>query len=291
MLANRLIRLACFSALLCGVTLTAHAQNPEEGDTSASASFGASADTNTGVSTTSSTSSTYPSSANLSTVNDNDDVGGNGDSDHDKVVGTFGVGFFGVEQLPLYRQICTGGGVCQSNAGDNISAPMIGGRYWLSDLLGIEAALGLGIASTSAETQVGNTTVSGDVSGFGLGLHGGVPLALVDEGHFVFEVVPQANLGFTSGSATTAAGDVDSSGFLFELGATVGAEIHFGFIDLPQLSLQANVGLMLSYQSVSQTGTGATPAEYKDSGFNLSTMSGQDPWEIMVGNISAIYYF
>ena len=39
------------------------------------------------------------------------------------------------------------------------------------------------------------------------------------------------------------------SGFLIELGGKVGAEIHFGFIDLPQLALQGTLGLMIRHES------------------------------------------
>ena len=135
---------------------------------------------------------------------------------------------------------------------DTLPAPTIGVRYWLSDMLGIEAALGLNITSEDLTGTV-------ESSAFGFALHGGVPLALASSGHFVFEIVPLLNFGIASGSVETTGGaamSTDVSGLLIEVGARAGAEIHFGFIDLPSLSLQGSVGLIVRHENRSITPPG-----------------------------------
>lgn len=272
----------CFAA-------SAQAQNPEEGDTEA--------DLGGGVETSAAVNSDTLASAST-------DIGTNsaleiaGDSDHSNVIGKFGVGFFGTVSIPLIQGDCVAGNSCAGP--DRLVAPTIGVRYWVSDSLGIEAAIGFAIRSDSNEADnSGNPAlnVSNDVTGVGFALHGGAPLVLYDAGHFVFQVVPQLDIGFATGSnsATAVLGGTsqtqtrDNSGFLFGLGGTAGAEVHFGFMDLPNLSLQANVGLALRYESWSQDDNAGT--EYSRGGFNFSTNVGTNPWEIFTSNVNAIYYF
>jgi hypothetical protein len=157
----------------------------------------------------------------------------------------------------------------------------------MSDLLGIEAALGLHYRSTSG---------AADTHAFGLGIHGGVPLALAHTGNFVFEVVPQLNIGFATGSFDPAgpAAKTDLSGFLIEVGAKAGAEIHFGFIDLPQLALQGTLGLMIRHESRSAdvpAGGGGATNTVDASSTDISTGVDGPPWAIFTGALTAIYYF
>ena len=210
-----------------------------------------------------------------------------GADDHSAVVGTWGVGFFGVMDLPVGgcdNNACTG-----FNAEQALPAPAIGIRYWLNDTFGIEGALGLHFSTTS----------SGPVtqSQFGFALHGAVPIALAHAGHFTFEVVPQLNFGIASGSIETTVAmmstSTDTSGLLFEIGGKIGGEIHFGFIDLPQLSLQAAVGLMIRHEGRGAevpAGGGMTTKIDVDT-TSISTGVDEAPWKLFTGNISAIYYF
>jgi hypothetical protein len=212
-------------------------------------------------------------------------------ADHDSVVGTFGIGFFGVNDIPI-------GALGQGSTPDytkSIVAPTIGMRYWLSNKLGIEAGIGLGIESESLSI---NNTSSDPPSGFALALHGGVPLALAYSKHFVFEVVPELNIGFSTGTDYSTGGsnpdaNTDLGGFLLQLGAHAGAEIHFGFIGIPQLALQGSIGIHFSYlsRSLSQKSSGT---DISRSSIHVGTSSGASPWHIFtdaVKSITAIYYF
>lgn len=195
-----------------------------------------------------------------------------GGSDHDAVVGRFAVGYLGRSAVNVGLAGVPGGGAGQGP----VSTPVIGIRYWMSPGLGLDLGLGFGFENTS-----------GDVDGpsrWGLILHGGVPLALASSRHFVFEVIPEANLGFGGASAD----DVDHSGFLLDLGARAGAEIHFGFIDLPELSLQGSLGVLFGIASAS---TDVGGAETSQSGLAFRTTVYDSPWNIFSSNVAALYYF
>jgi len=117
-------------------------------------------------------------------------------------------------------------------------------------------------------------------------IHGGVPLSLASAGHFSFQIVPELNLGFAGSSATVAGMDVSTSGFHLDIGARAGAEIHFGFINVPQLSLQGSVGLRMNMDS-----TSSKPGDNGTSNFSLATTVGDNPWNIFTSNVAALYYF
>jgi hypothetical protein len=213
--------------------------------------------------------------------------GGEGRGDHDRAVHHFGVTYFGVKEIPS-----------SDDAGKrtNVDAPVIGVRYWLNEKIGIDGGLGLGWGGFQTEASRGGTTLS--VKGpnyFGMMLHGGVPIALSEGRHYVFEVIPEVNLGFASGtspSPDTNSGERKLGGFKLDLGARVGSEIHFGFMGVPQLALQASVGLFLTTETWSRTFT-ENNAENKVSGTQTrvgTTLHGE-PWSIFTNNLAAIYYF
>jgi hypothetical protein len=215
--------------------------------------------------------------------------------DHERFVGHFAVGYFGISQLPIAHENPGAGGVVR----DNVNAPIIGVRYWLKRDIGLDLGLGLGLTGGSTEIVSGgagggSTTVD-KKSLFGLGIHGGVPLAFAHGRHYSFLVLPEATLGFTSGTlkspangAGVAAPDQDLSGFKLDVGARVGAEIHFGFIGIPELSLEGSVGLFARRETVKWK---QDTASASDGTTTFSTSVQSDPWAIFVNNISAFYYF
>ncbi len=211
--------------------------------------------------------------------------------DHDRFIGRFAVGYFGVSQLPIAAGgPGQNGGVTQAN----VNAPIVGVRYWLNRQIGIDGGLGFGLSSGSAEAVNGGTTTTTDhPSAFGLALHGGVPIALAHGKHYTFLAIPEMNIGFTSGTIKqTNAPDISLSGFRFDLGGRIGAEIHFGFIGLPELSLEGSVGLAfhrIAYKS-STTANGTTVSG-SDGTTSFGTNVQSDPWALFVNNISAFYYF
>lgn len=211
------------------------------------------------------------------------------DNDHQRVVGTFGVGFFGIERLPIFLPgFDTAQCASETCDGPTVAAPAVGVRYWLSERLGVQAAVGFHLASGTLSTDAGEQD---SLSTFGIALHAGAPVALLSSGHFVFEVVPFVNLGFAQGTVTdptSAANDQQLSGFLLEIGGTVGGEVHFGFVGLPSLALQANIGLGIRWEN---RGVVVGDSELDLSATRIATTAGQDPWDLFTGALSAIYYF
>jgi hypothetical protein len=200
-----------------------------------------------------------------------------GDSDHSQVVGRLAVGYMGTQTMPL-------------GAG-NVTAPVIGARYWVSNMLGIDAGLGF-LWSTGSVEGAGGSVDKADVTAFIL--HGGVPLSLADSGHFSFQIIPEMNIGFAGTGDSNVAPNVEdtTNGFLFNIGARAGGEIQFGFMGIPQLSLTGSVGLFLTHTSAGQeVNTDGAVVETTDSNTSLGTTLGPDPWDLFTGNISALYYF
>jgi hypothetical protein len=218
-------------------------------------------------------------------------------TDHEKFVGHFAIGYLGLTNLPL-----GGGGNATGVTQTTLPAPVIGGRYWLNKLIGIDAGVGFALASSSNEVQQNNTTTTSDgPSILGLAFHAGVPLALATGKHYTFEVIPEGNIGFTSQTVHSPPGpnpppDIHHSGFRLDIGARAGAEVHFGFIGVPELALQATIGLYFQRQvwHSSQDQGNPTPTSSLSSSISqtgLGTSVQSDPWALFVNNIAALYYF
>jgi hypothetical protein len=196
-------------------------------------------------------------------------------NDHDTVVGHFAVGYFGISNLPIGEAPTTGGGTGTGTApaSASIVAPVIGARYWITPKLGIDA--GVGFSDSSA--------------GWGVAIHGGVPLALATSKHLTFELIPEVTVAFAGNSTGSGAGSFSESGFRFDVGARIGGEIQFGFIGIPQLALQGTIGLYLEHDATSVTPNGQPSVSGSSTTFTTSV--GSDPWGIFTDNISALYYF
>src|SRR5262249_11158455 len=99
------------------------------------------------------------------------------------------------------------------------------------------------------------------------------------------------NFGYATRSVTNPTpglADTDQNGLAFDLGGRVGTEIQFGFIGIPELSLQASVGLSLSHQRVKAT----TGGDYtRDARTSVMTTLQAAPWAIFTNSITALYYF
>jgi len=247
------------------------------------------------VQTTVKTTTTTPAAGHTETKDD-------GVTDHEKVVGHLGVGYLGLTQLPI-GSAGGGGGAAGgfTHAKATLDAPVIGVRYWLSEKMGIDAGLGFTLFSSSTDAVANNTTTTVDgPAAFGVALHGGIPLAFAYAKHYKFLLIPEVNFGITKRgekqNGTPAPPDINRSGLRIDAGARVGAEIQFGFIGIPELALQASVGLNFRYQnwkSQQDGGQGAAPTErsVSDTQTAFGTTVQSDPWALFVNNISALYYF
>lgn len=214
------------------------------------------------------------------------------DDDHELVVGTVGIGYLGRTGMLLGDDPGGGGASATPFA---VDAPVIGIRYWVDEMLGIDAGLGFNMTSQSGS----NGPVNADDELWWAGiLHIGVPLSLASEGHFSFQIVPEANVGYGQRTVEPAAamgmpapGDQVGTGFHLDVGARAGAEIHFGFIDIPRLSLQATVGARLESDSLNWEQEGVAGTDSDASVFSLGTTVQGTPWNIFTASIGALYYF
>ena len=75
-------------------------------------------------------------------------------------------------------------------------------------------------------------------------------------------------------------------------GLRAGAEVQFGMIGLPMLALTGTVGVRVNYQdsSVEAAENGVVVTRVR-SGLTASTSSFNDPWDLFVSSIAALYYF
>ena len=206
-------------------------------------------------------------------------------NDHDGVVGHLAVGYLGRRGMQMPSVNTAVGGLAADGLVEE-QAPIIGVRYWFDSMVGIDVGFGLLLQSGSMNPEVGPTEDAPGATVFML--HAGVPLSLMSSGHFSFQLVPEANFGMGSRSVSIVGPNVDQSAMHIDVGARVGAEVQFGFINIPQLSLQAGVGLLYAMDSLKVEQGNTTD---KRSSGALTTDVGGNPWNIFTSNISALYYF
>ncbi len=201
--------------------------------------------------------------------------------DHDLWNGRIGFGWYGTREIPF------------ATKGNAVSTPLVGARYWVNTMIGVDGAIGF--TTKSGSTTVSTTGVADqetkDTSATSFALHLGVPIAIFNMTHYSFQIIPELDFGIATGSLeqpANATTSTDLSGMLFQLGARAGAEIFFGFMGLPQLSLEASVGLFLSSQSAKSSPPNSST---KYSSLTISTAQFANPWDIFRESVAARYYF
>lgn len=211
-------------------------------------------------------------------------------TDHDEVVGRFGVGYFGQLDVPI-------GFSGLRAAGDALGAQMLGVRYWWSRVR-LDVAVG---ANVDGGTQTVSGAEADGVSTLALAARVALPFALFVGRHYTFFAGPEIAYGaaretIPAPNQFTLATRHD--GRRLFAGGRAGAEIQFGFIGIPHLALDATIGLGLDVRAASTEepvsgGAGqpvtARTAEYDRIGFRTSTA--HQPWNIFISNVAAVYYF
>jgi len=230
------------------------------------------------------------------------------ETDHARTIGRFGIGYFGISHVPLGGGGSTGsatgaatgslsglGGMLSREGSTGVTTHQVGGTYWLSETMGINVALGLGMSSTDLliDTDADIDDPVDPPSRFGLSFAAGVPFALAQARHFTFLVTPTLGAGYATGTdfGATEDDDVLHTGYFVDLGGTAGGEVQFGFIGVPQLAVRGSVGLSFRYSG------GATnelvekkEQVHKRSVVDLRTNVGQSPLDFFSGRVAVIYY-
>lgn len=209
-----------------------------------------------------------------------------GDSDHDAMVGHLAVGYMGFTNVPYGYLADLGNAYPNSQIA---RAPVVGVRYWFNSGLGLDVGLGFTTTFGSNSTPAANgATTSTDANApTAFVLHGGLPIAFASAKHYTFELIPEVNFGYAQQAITNG----DMSGMHFDVGARVGTEIHFGFMGIPQLALQASVGLKIDVnQTKDELTVGGVTTKATSSRTVVGTTVYDNPWNIFLGNVSALYY-
>ncbi len=159
-------------------------------------------------------------------------------SDHDAVVGHIGVQARRLDPGPLPLALRPGLG-CATDMSTPCSVTLgaLGARYWMTRNLAWNAALAFGSGGGSSGTQGLDTYL-------GAGPIIGLTLLLGNWRHLAIGASPElAMVWFRpggSGSGTTK---------LVQMRAALEAELHFGFVGVPALSLGLIAGADLQYES------------------------------------------
>lgn len=216
-------------------------------------------------------------------------------SDHDRVVSRLGIGWEGLAPNVIEAQPGAGG---LGGLGTPPSGPMIGVRYWLSNRLGLDVAVGLALSagggSTSGVEEEDPPTYIPTSTGFLLRV--GVPWVLYARSHYTFLAQAHVLTGYSRSVTTTELDDgfemretkTVRHSFRVDATATAGAEIHFGFIGIPELSLQGTVGLGVTHTRSIFAREGRTTRSH---GTVLATTLGNAPWDFFRTAVAARYYF
>jgi hypothetical protein len=211
-------------------------------------------------------------------------------TDHEKVVGGWGVGLLSAVEL---RPLAPG----PTYPEQSLVVPILGVRGWFSEGFGLEIGFGFNTTSGTRADDISDREDVPEPTIWGLALHLGLPLSFYDDEHYQFLLLPELNFGASFGAMDddpNIDGDqaIRQRARLVGGGLRAGAEIQFGMIGLPMLALTGTVGVRLNYHqsSVEAAENGVVVTRVR-SGFQASTSSFNDPWDLFVSSIAALYYF
>jgi len=259
--------------------------------TTTTTAVGAQGQTSTGVTFDGTTAAPVTTTTTTTTTDpDGGETKAEEPTDHEKVVGGWGVGLLSAVELqpllpgPAYPE-------------QSLVVAILGARGWLTEGLGVEIGLGFNTRNGTRADDLEDREDVPEPTTWGLALHLGVPLSFYDDEHYQFLLLPELNFGMAMGKTEddpNVPGDqaVRQRARLVGGGLRAGAEVQFGMIGLPMLALTGTVGVRLNYQdaSVEAAENGIVVTRIRR-GFEASTSSFNDPWDIFVSSIAALYYF
>jgi hypothetical protein len=211
-----------------------------------------------------------------------------GTGDHQFVVEKVGVGFMGIQTIAIFN--------FASGEFEGIEAPTIGARYWFDSTLAVEAGLGLNIGGFSAKANKDDPKDFLSTTQTGIAFRVGVPISLYDSQHYSFQIIPDFRFAYGKESSEDPSAEtvvnVSTTTTTWGVGASAGAEIYFGFMDIPELSVQAGVGFDFSHSSASvATDPREGAPDPSASLYQFATNLDGAPWNIFTGSVRALYYF
>lgn len=179
-----------------------------------------------------------------------------------RLAGHFGLGTFGSAEF-TWSQVFV-------NTPVTTTTPFIGARYWtplggtVLRRVGVEVAGGMWLSSGSTETAAGTTTATQKnptIRTFGL--HVAVPVALISTPHFIGHLSPEFRYLVlerdTSGMAplVTSGPQRSSGASAVHLAVRAAAEVFFGFVKIPNLSLELSLRFGVRLNEIRSTDQGS----------------------------------
>jgi hypothetical protein len=227
--------------------------------------------------------------------------------------GRFGVGYFGTASNPSVSVFGLGGlgGLGALSVTSNTLTPLFGVRYWSPlpigplQSLGFELAVGIASSRSTLESQAGPMAVLIQTpSVLTYATHAAVVLPLVSTENVIISLAPEfryANSTSTPRQIATPLGaplqpraSVSESS---SVSIRAAAEFFFGFIGLPNLSLEAMFRVSAIWTNLSadvflDSVLSSTMSNFvAREGFNVNTSFVNGPVEILTSSVTAKYYF
>lgn len=205
-----------------------------------------------------------------------------------RLLGGWSFGFLG--GMPVLR-----GAPAMNAQGQSVNyatVPVLGVRWWTPwRLLGLEFGVGAMVSGGSATGSPTFGAPSGPADVEVL-FHVSAPIAFASTPNTILFVAPEARFGFgiTDASGT---GGGSSDAYTLNFGVRAGAELFFGLIGLPNLSLEAGVRVGVAHEwraYYAQTG----PSRWQvltTSQTRFATSLVANPWDLFTSTLAAHYYF
>jgi hypothetical protein len=163
-------------------------------------------------------------------------------SDHDAVVGHFGIEARRFDPGPLPLTLRAGLGCPVGATCAEVSMGVLGGRYWWTRNLAWNAGLAFGAGGGRAGTVALDTY-------YGFGPVAGLSVLLGNWRHVAIMASPElAFVWFRPGAA-----DAGGRTTMFSMRGALEAELHFGFVGVPSLSIGLIAGMRFQYESAADT--------------------------------------
>lgn len=189
--------------------------------------------------------------------------------------GTVGVGYLGLSAITP----STGGLGGLGGLGIfRVQVPLLGVRWWLrGSRLGLDFGVGAMVATSPDAFAPALQVVA----------HAGLPIAVASTQHVIVFLAPEFRAGF---SALTGGASINAS--LLELALRAGVELFFGFIGVPELSVEASirVGVAREVQSFANFSPFGGGSAFNEN-FRFSTSLSGDAATVIASSLSLRYYF
>jgi hypothetical protein len=185
-----------------------------------------------------------------------------------------------------------------------LSVPLIGARWWTPlsagplKRVGVELAGGVASVSGSRAMLNGNLQLGNDTDvHLGWGLHLGVPLAIASTEHTVVFLSPEYR--FTSNTVTPA-GSVPlnpgqhpglvAGAIANDLSLRAGLEVFFGFLGLPNLSIEGSVRLGVRWLETTSLPNGQLGPAVVDDSTKVNSSLSNNVFDLFTGSVAAKFY-